>query len=73
MPLLRASLLADSRMIQGGGTHWMVREAAWGGPGGRGQTCLIFENDAVVRRVREFPADWRTCSDEALYSLSLVF
>src|ERR1051326_6155866 len=73
MTLLRGASLAASRMIQGGGTHWTVREAAWAGPSGRGRTCLIFENDAVVRRVRVFPADWRTCSDDALYALSLVF
>ena len=40
---------------------------------GRSCTCLIFENDAVVRRVRVFPTDWRTCTEDVLYALSLVF
>lgn len=63
----------ESRVIDGDGQRWVVREAAWVGPAGQGRTCLIFENDAVIRRVREYPAEWRTCSDEALYALSLAF
>jgi hypothetical protein len=52
---------------------WLVREASWAGPGGQIRACLIFENAAVVRCVRVCPADWRTCSEAALYALSLAF
>jgi hypothetical protein len=73
MPADLASAAEGSRIIQGGGQQWVVHEAIWEGPGGRWLVCLIFENDAVVRRVRAFPADWRARSDEALYILSLEF
>jgi hypothetical protein len=36
-------------------------------------SCLSSENDAVVRRVRAFPADWQARADAELYALSLVF
>jgi len=53
--------------------QWIVREAFWMNPGGQARPCLIFENDAVVRRVRVYPSNWRTCPEAALYALSLVF
>lgn len=53
--------------------QWLVHEALWVNPGGQLRPCLIFENDSVVRRVRVYPADWRTYSESALYALSLVF
>ena len=53
--------------------HWVVHEARWTNASGHVRDCLIFENDAVVRRVRVYPADWWTYSEEALYALSLVF
>lgn len=53
--------------------HWIVREGSWTSPGGQMGACLIFENDAVVRRVRVFPADWQARADAELYALSLVF
>jgi hypothetical protein len=31
---------------------------------------LVFESDAVVRRVRNYPANWRALSDEALFLVS---
>jgi len=31
---------------------------------------LIFESDAAVRRVRDFPAEWRTLTDAELEALS---
>jgi hypothetical protein len=37
----------------------------------RGGTSLIFESTDIVRRVRNFPADWTELSDPALYELSL--
>ena len=31
---------------------------------------LVFESADVVRRVRSYPADWFTLSDEALFAIS---
>jgi hypothetical protein len=73
MVLSTTSQLEDSRTIEGGGMQWIVREAFWMNPGGQARPCLIFENDAVVRRVRVYPSNWRTCPEAALYALSLVF
>ncbi len=53
--------------------QWRVYEGSWMNAVGQARPCLIFETDAVVRRVRVYPADWRTCPDAALYALSLVF
>ena len=32
--------------------------------------CLIFESNHIVRRVREYPEDWRSLDDDALERLS---
>jgi hypothetical protein len=64
---------SDVRVIKGGGHVWRVSEVPYASYDRRGQTCLIFENEQVVRRVRTFPSDWRTRSDDELYALSLVF
>jgi len=69
----RVAVVEGSRIIQGGGQQWVVHESQWTSPGSGVLACLIFENDAVVRRVREFPVDWRTRSDADLYALSLVY
>jgi len=31
---------------------------------------LVFESDSAVRRVRNFPEQWRSLGDEALFALS---
>lgn len=36
----------------------------------RASPTLVFESEGVVRRVRDFPADWRERSDAELYALS---
>jgi hypothetical protein len=49
--------------------RWEVYEfPANGAPGDR--PSLVFESRDVVRRVRDFPADWPWLSDEELYALS---
>ena len=53
-------------------THrtWTVRELA--SSYDRRQTpSLVFSTDDVMRRVRDYPSNWRTLSDEELYALSL--
>jgi hypothetical protein len=73
MPLSRGSYVEGPRTIEGGGMQWVVREAAWTSPGGQVRACLIFENEAVIRSVRVFPADWRTLPEAELYAVSLLF
>ena len=55
----------------GDGVRWTVREYAPGGPtdNGRG-SCLVFECDEAMRRVRTFPVNWRELSAMALMRLS---
>jgi len=36
----------------------------------RSTPSLIFENEHVMRRIRNYPADWRTLTDEDLFALS---
>ena len=52
------------------GAHWRV----WEVPDmdeRRARPSLIFESEAVIRRVRDYPANWSELSDEELYAASL--
>lgn len=73
MPTPRSNTNGNSRVIEGGGLRWEVREGSYSDQNAHATACLIFENEFVIRRVRVFPPDWLTCSDEDLYALSLVF
>ena len=53
------------------GNHWRVYERAYPAIDRRTGTCLIFESDKVIRRVRDFPPNWRSLSDDELYAISL--
>ena len=52
---------------------WRVREGdcppGMAAPPGRTR-CLIFESESVVRRVWDFPADWRRLAPEELLAVS---
>lgn len=37
----------------------------------RSRPDLLFESEYVMRRVRNYPSDWRELSDEQLFALSL--
>jgi hypothetical protein len=51
--------------------HWTVVEAdARGVPGARGPTCLVFTRDDCIRRVWDYPANWRTLDAAALAAVS---
>lgn len=50
---------------------WRVTERnTRGDPGARGVRCLIFACAEVIRRVWEYPDDWRTLSAAELFALS---
>lgn len=53
------------------GRRWTVRELSVGGaPWAQGPRCLVFEGEGRMRRVWDYPADWRDLSDPALEALS---
>lgn len=52
------------------GVRWQVYEKEFSGYDRRSGVSLIFASEAAVRRVRTFPADWQTLSDDELTELS---
>jgi hypothetical protein len=56
--------------IDADGAKWRVYEQPNSDYDRRRGSSLIFASEAAVRRVRQFPADWRTLSNEALARLS---
>jgi hypothetical protein len=62
---------SSKRSIVGGdGFEWVVREFE-NVSVGAGAKSLVFERPEVVRRVRDYPGDWASLSDDQLYRLSL--
>ena len=53
------------------GRRWVVRERPAPAYDRRMGVTLVFSGDDVMRRVRNFPTDWHTLADQALYALSL--
>ncbi|HWC46155.1 MAG TPA: hypothetical protein VG868_08585 [Casimicrobiaceae bacterium] len=48
------------------GRLWRVREVSFADA----PPSLIFDSEMGFRRVRAFPANWRSLSDDALFELS---
>jgi hypothetical protein len=64
-------LQTGKRSIVGGdGNEWVVREFENAGVEAPSKS-LVFERADVVRRVRDYPRDWASLSDDQLYRLSL--
>ena len=62
---------SSKRSIVGGdGFEWLVREFETASVGAASKS-LVFERPEVVRRVRDYPGDWASLSDDQLYRLSL--
>ena len=60
----------ENRSIVGGdGCEWIVRELITRDAGATSRS-LVFERPEVVRRVRDYPRDWASLSDDQLYMLS---
>ena len=60
-----------TRIIEGDGLHWEVREKPWPTADRRSGSTLVFDAEMIVRCVRTFPPDWYEWSDSDLYQLSL--
>jgi hypothetical protein len=63
---------SDGRILrdQSGGI-WSVNELSDRLDPARTRWSLVFSGDACIRRVRQYPPDWRELSDIALIALSL--
>lgn len=64
----RASALP--RELHEDGVRWLVYEQPAISYDRRSGASLIFESDSVVRRVRNYPPEWRQLSDCELLALS---
>lgn len=69
-PRVDAERLAIVREVEGDGERWIVREVPAPPFDRRGGTHLVFESAYVMRRLRTFPRDWISLSNESLYLLS---
>lgn len=64
-------VVARRSYIDADGLTWEVREVAGSDvPGARGRSCLVFESPVVIRRVWDYPDDWRQMTPEDLAQLS---
>ncbi len=52
------------------GVLWLIYELPPLPLDRRTSPSLVFESDSVIRRVRDYPVDWRALSDEQLIELS---
>lgn len=59
-----------ARRVDVAGILWLVYELPPLPLDRRSSPSLVFESDAAIRLVRNYPTDWRTLSDVALYQLS---
>ena len=57
-------------IVDSEGRTWIVREMPPGTYDRRGAPSLVFVTDDVMRRVRNYPADWHGRSDAELYEIS---
>jgi hypothetical protein len=50
--------------------EWRIYELGPASYDRRGSNTLVFESDGVIRRVRNYPGDWRSLSPRELLALS---
>ena len=61
---------ASARRLVIDGVPWLVYELPALPFDRRTTASLVFENDATIRRVRNYPEDWRNLNDADLWTLS---
>ena len=66
--LRKAQRIGRSIVVQG--VPWLVYELPPMVFDRRNSPSLVFETDGTVRRVRNYPQNWRDLSDDELYALS---
>lgn len=67
--LLRLSGL-DARELVIDHVPWWVYELPPASLDRRSTPSLVFESDGAMRRVRDYPPNWRSLGDEELFALS---
>ena len=61
----------DVEFTDAANVFWRVSERNCSGePGCRGERCLIFSSADTIRRVWQYPVEWRSLSADALIALS---
>ena len=72
LPTLHLAAMQPSRsFIDGQGVQWRVSERpVRRTPTEPARACLFFEAPHIIRRVCEYPTDWRTLTDVELERLS---
>ncbi len=66
--LAQAQRTARRMLVEG--ASWLVYELPALPFDRRSTPSLVFENENSVRRVRNYPLDWRSLGDEELFALS---
>lgn len=61
---------ASARQMVVDSVLWMIYELPPYPFDRRTTPSLLFESDSTIRRVRNYPATWRTLSDRELFALS---
>lgn len=68
---VRRSAKHDGVTFDRDGVRWRVYEESGAVvPGARGSACLVFDSDAVIRRVWNYPTEWRALSAAELIAIS---
>lgn len=70
MSKLLQDALRTSRVLFVDGEQWLVYELPPLPLDRRSTPSLVFENEHTIRRVRNFPPNWRELTDEQLFALS---
>jgi hypothetical protein len=66
----RSSSVHTRTYLDSEGQRWIVCEKPFSQYDRRSGLSLIFASELAVRRVRDYPDDWATLSDQALAALS---
>jgi hypothetical protein len=69
--LQRRSVGTARIIVAADGREWIVREVPAPDFDRRQHATLVFEAPDVMRRVRQYPDNWRELTDAELYEVSL--
>jgi hypothetical protein len=59
-------------VVDRAGVEWTVREVETPQPWARGERCLVLNSRECVRRVWQYPPDWRSLDADVLLRLNVV-
>ena len=75
-PLVRNSRVSHPtqhirEFVDPDGRKWAVERKTYRMSDDRTEACLVFWGIDIARRIRNFPENWETLSDDDLYRLSM--